>query len=89
VLVLDFGGVFFLGVGVKSCAKKVYSIQVVRCGIEEKMTSFEKRGCGPRRQTVNPPSPAALRRHTVARTERSAALRGGKQGEARVKIQRY
>ena len=41
------------------------------------MTFIEKRGCGGQRQSVNTPSPAALRRTTERQTERrSDALEG-------------
>ena len=46
---------------------------------------MKKGSCDSSAVAVNPPSPAALRRHTVARTERIAALRGGKRWEARVR----
>ena len=44
---------------------------------EKKMAFLEKRGCGGQHQTVNTPSPAALRRTTERQTERrSDALEG-------------
>ena len=46
------------------------------------MTKIEKRGCGYLRLTLEPPSPAALRRTTAGQTERrSGALEGRRAGQ--------